>query len=255
MRRGKVGVPVFRFVLSPGPNIRTGAAPGPAGIAFHQLFHCVAFHRGYGVSNMAARHFPPFTSDEALARLKDGNERFISGRARFPTMQKEILAELAKEQHPHTTILGCSDSRVPPELVFDASFGELFVIRVAGNVLGAAILGTLQYAGQHLHTPLFVVMGHEGCGAVDAALASKFHSAKESSRIEVLLEDIVPALRNLDGSKSHEALLHEAVEANVRYTMRSLLDTPEVQARLVEGQMKLVGAVYEIESGRVRFLE
>ncbi|WP_158543505.1 carbonic anhydrase [Dyella solisilvae] len=204
---------------------------------------------------MAARHFPPFTSDEALARLKDGNERFISGRARFPTMQKEILAELAKEQHPHTTILGCSDSRVPPELVFDASFGELFVIRVAGNVLGAAILGTLQYAGQHLHTPLFVVMGHEGCGAVDAALASKFHSAKESSRIEVLLEDIVPALRNLDGSKSHEALLHEAVEANVRYTMRSLLDTPEVQARLVEGQMKLVGAVYEIESGRVRFLE
>src|SRR6187431_185721 len=113
------------------------------------------------------------TADGALARLIEGNERFMRGAARFPTVQKDILAKLAKGQQPYATILGCSDSRVPPELVFDASFGELFVVRVAGNVLGPTILGTLQYAAAHLQTPLFVVMGHEGCGAVEAAIACK----------------------------------------------------------------------------------
>jgi len=83
----------------------------------------------------------------------------VRGEARFPTVQKEVLADLAQGQAPYATILGCSDSRVPPELVFDAGFGELFVVRVAGNVLGPPILGTLQYAATHLHTPLFVVMG------------------------------------------------------------------------------------------------
>src|SRR6187399_2640771 len=131
---------------------------------------------------------PPqgLTSDEALARLREGNERFIRGEARFPTIQKEILAELAKGQRPYATILGCSDSRVPPELVFDAGFGELFVVRVAGNVLGPAIFGTLQYAGAYLHTQLFVVLGHENCGAVEAAVAAKFHGAEYLSRVEVL---------------------------------------------------------------------
>jgi len=96
----------------------------------------------------------------------------MRGEARFPTVQKEVLAELARGQQPFATILGCSDSRVPPELVFDATFGELFVARVAGNVLGPSILGTLQYAGAHLQTPLFVVLGHQRCGAVEAALAT-----------------------------------------------------------------------------------
>jgi len=88
----------------------------------------------------------PVSAVQALERLKAGNARFVAGRARFPTVQKEVLAELAKGQQPYATILGCSDSRVPPELVFDAGFGELFVVRVAGNVLGRSILGTLQYA-------------------------------------------------------------------------------------------------------------
>ena len=204
---------------------------------------------------MSASHPQPLTAKESLERLKEGNERFVNGLARFPTVQKEVLAELAKGQQPHTTILGCSDSRVPPELVFDASFGELFVIRVAGNVLGPAILGTLQYAGLHLHTPLFVVMGHEGCGAVEAAISSKFHGGLPGRRIEVLLENIVPALDGLDASQPHEAVLHAAVEANVRHTVQTLLNTPEVQARLAEGEMKLIGAVYDLESGRVRFLD
>lgn len=197
----------------------------------------------------------PCTASEALTRLRDGNERFVQGRARFPTVQKEILAELAKGQQPYATILGCSDSRVPPELVFDASFGELFVIRVAGNVLGPSILGTLQYAGTHLKTPLFVVLGHDGCGAVQAAVGSRFHGGQQKSRIEVLLESIEPALDGLDGSLPQDRLLCQAVEANVRHTIRSLRDTPEAQAREREGVLKPIGAVYELQTGRVRFLD
>ena len=196
-----------------------------------------------------------WTADEVLERLKAGNERFVSGQARFPTVQKEILAELARGQQPYATILGCSDSRVPPELVFDAGFGELFVVRVAGNVLGPSILGTLQYAGAHLRTPLFVVLGHEGCGAVQAAIASKFHGARQRSRIEVLLENILPALDGLDAAQPPEVLLRSAVEANVRHTVRTILESPEGRARAAEGVLKLIGAVYDLATGRVRFLD
>lgn len=203
---------------------------------------------------MTANNTPIYTADQALSRLKEGNARFVRGQARFPTVQKEVLADLAKGQQPYATILGCSDSRVPPELVFDAGFGELFVIRVAGNVLGPSIVGTLQYAGEHLHTPLFVVLGHEGCGAVTAAIASKFHGAHQRSRIALLLENIVPALGELDPTLDPEVMLTAAVEANVRWTIRALLATPEGSARIAQGEVKLVGAIYDLATGRVRFL-
>ena len=204
---------------------------------------------------MTSKAQPACTAEEALARLKDGNARFVGGHARFPTVQKEVLADLAKDQHPYATVLGCSDSRVPPELVFDAGFGELFVIRVAGNVLGPSITGTLQYAGEHLRTPLFVVLGHEGCGAVKAAIAEKFHGAQHRSRIAVLLENIAPALDGLDQAMPPGALLSTAVEANVRWTIRQLLESPEGKALAARGDIKLVGAVYDLETGHVRFLE
>jgi carbonic anhydrase len=204
---------------------------------------------------VTANNQPAYTADEALSRLKSGNARFVRGYARFPTVQKEVLAELAKGQQPYATILGCSDSRVPPELVFDAGFGELFVIRVAGNVLGPSIVGTLQYASAHLHTPLFIVLGHEGCGAVKAAIASKFHGVRHRSRIAWLLENIVPALDNLDQTLPPATLLNAAVEANVRWTVREVLESPEGSARVAQGEVKLVGAVYELASGRVRFLD
>jgi len=195
-----------------------------------------------------------YTAEEALARLAAGNERFVSGQARFPTAQKEVLAELAKGQRPYATIIGCSDSRVPPELVFDASFGELFIVRVAGNVISPEVMGTLQYAAVHLHTPLFVVLGHEGCGAVDAALAVKFRGAGERARIALLLDNMLPGLRDIGAELAPQAQLDAAVEANVRWSMRQLLDTPEGKARMAEGVVKLVGAIYELKTGRVRFL-
>ncbi len=203
---------------------------------------------------MSDDHAPAYTADEALARLMAGNDRFVRGEARFPTVQKEMLAALAKRQRPYATILGCSDSRVPPELVFDAGFGELFIIRVAGNVISPEVLGTLQYAGLHLRTPLFVVLGHDGCGAVNAALAAR-DGAREPARIALLLDNILPGLRDLPAQLAEDATMRAAVETNVRWSMRQLLETPEAKARHAEGVMRLVGGVYELESGRVRFLE
>ena len=195
-----------------------------------------------------------FTADQALARLVAGNERFVRGKARFPTVKKAVLARLAKRQQPYATIVGCADSRVPPELLFDTGFGELFVVRVAGNVMSPEVMGSLQYAAVHLHTPLFVVLGHQGCGAVQAALSRKLHGARERSRIEVVLRNILPGLRGLRTGGSAAARLDSAVEANVRWSMRQILETPEGKARVAEGVLKLVGAVFEIRTGRVKFL-
>ena len=190
-----------------------------------------------------------YTAREALARLVAGNERFVSGKARFPAIRKDVLKNLAKEgQRPYATILGCSDSRVPVELLFDAGFGELFVIRVAGNVISPEVMGSMQYAGTVLRTPLFVVLGHEGCGAVQAALAAKLEGTRQGRHIEALLANILPGL---DGAGSSS--LGAAVEANVRWSVHQVLETPEGKAGAARG-VKLVGAIYELETGRVRFL-
>jgi carbonic anhydrase len=194
------------------------------------------------------------SADEALQRLIDGNERFQRGALRFPTTQKEIRARLAHGQEPYATILGCSDSRVPPELIFDAGLGELFVVRVAGNVYSPEVSGSLQYAGAHLNTSLFVVLGHEECGAVKAALDTKLHAVQQRSRIQILVDDIMPGLAGLDPQSAPPLRLERAVEANVRWTMHQILDSPEGKLALAEGHKRLVGGIYEIVSGRVRFL-
>lgn len=194
-------------------------------------------------------------ADEALRRLIAGNERFVSGEVSFSGLRKESLLDLAAGQRPFATILGCSDSRVPPELIFDAGLGELFVVRVAGNVFSPEVAGTLQYAGSHLGTELFVVLGHEGCGAVDAALKTRDEGELQRSRIQLLVEKILPGLPQSDPQLSPAARLAQAVESNVRWTVQQILQTPEGRARQAEGRLKLVGAVYEIESGHVGFLE
>jgi len=190
-----------------------------------------------------------YTAKEALARLVAGNQRFLSGRARFPAIRKDVLKKLAKGQQPYATIIGCSDSRVPVELLFDAGFGELFVIRVAGNVISPEVMGSMQYAGVYLRTPLFVVLGHEGCGAVQAALAAKLKGTRQGRHIEALLANILPGLRDIGAAPT----VNSAVEANVRWSMHQILETPEGKAGVARG-VKLVGAIYELETGRVRFL-
>src|SRR3954470_10718618 len=153
---------------------------------------------------------PGISADEAFQRLIDGNERFLSGRVRSTSAVREDLAQLARGQRPFATILGCSDSRVPPESVFDAGLGELFVVRVAGNVFSPEVGGSLQYAGAHLQTPLFVVLGHEGCGAVQAALKAKFQGVQQRSRIQLLVDSILPALEEIDPALPPEQQLGQA---------------------------------------------
>lgn len=193
------------------------------------------------------------SAEQALQNLIAGNKRFLAGQAHFPTVCKETLADLAKGQQPYATILGCSDSRVPPELIFDANFGELFIVRVAGNVVSPEVMASLQYAGAHLHTPLFLVLGHQGCGAVQAALDSALHEVQHRSRIQMLVNNILPGLAEVPEAPV-ELQLDRAVEANVRWSMRQLAESPEGSRALEEGRAKLVGAVYEINSGCVRFL-
>jgi carbonic anhydrase len=194
------------------------------------------------------------SADDALARLMAGNQRFLRGETRSAAFRREPLADLAKAQRPYATILGCSDSRVPPEWLFDTGLGELFVVRVAGNSLSTEVAGSLQYAGSHLQTPLFVILGYEGCGAIAAALATKQEGKQFRSRIHLLLQSILPGIPDLDPRLSPEEQLTRAVESNVRWTVRQILDSQEGQVRLAEGRMKVTGAVYEIETGRVRLL-
>ena len=198
------------------------------------------------------------SAQEALARLIAGNDRVMRGEAREGAdLTPEALARLTRGQQPFATILGCSDSRVSPEWLFDARLGELFVIRVAGNIFSPAVAGSLQYANVHLQTPLFVVLGHEGCGAVNAALGTILRGERHGSRIQMLVDSIVPGIFYL--TEGHDdgcadAILPQAVEANVRWTVNQIAQTPEGRARLEDGAMKIVGAVYELSSGRVRFL-
>lgn len=191
---------------------------------------------------------------EALERLKAGNARFAEGETRHAHEGADWRKQLVAVQKPFATILGCSDSRVPPELVFDQGFGDLFVIRVAGNVIDSDILGSIQYAARHLKTRLLVVMGHEGCGAVTATLEALDGTAKEPRFIEALVKQIEPGLKDLDPKLAGEARLSAAVEANVRWGVKQLASVPEAKKALEEKALVLVGAVYNLATGRVRFL-
>lgn len=198
----------------------------------------------------------PFPKDakEALRRLIAGNKRFVTEQPEHGRTSKEWRKELAGGQQPFAAILGCSDSRVIPELVFDQGLGDLFVVRVAGNVIATDVLGSLQYAGYHLKVPLLVVLGHEGCGAVAAALDAKFKRMKEPEHIEALVQMIEPGLKDLDPALTGAAQLNAAVEANVRWSMKQITDIPDAKKSLEEKRFEMVGAVYQLATGAVRFL-
>jgi carbonic anhydrase len=198
----------------------------------------------------------PQTPQEALECLMEGNQRFVQRRPLYGKISEAVFVSLRESQRPFAVILGCSDSRVPPELVFDQSFGDLFVIRLAGNLIAPGVAGSIQYAYQHLGTSLLVVLGHEGCGAVKAALAAKFHRAKHPERIQQLVELIEPGLEKIDPMLSAAEQLEASVEANVRWSMHQVIHAREArQAFRRKGSVLIVGAVYELSTGKVRWLD
>lgn len=215
-----------------------------------------AVRRGATMEEIAKLREPLVrTPDEALHLLKVGNSRFFNGEARRPEVSALERRAQILGQSPFAVILGCSDSRVPTEIVFDQSLGSLFITRVAGNIVDTATTGSIEYAVEHLNTRLVVVLGHEGCGAVKAALLPATDRAKETPAIQALLNKIVPSLEKLPAIRDEKAKMREAVIANVRLQVANLKEQPAIRAALGKKRIGVVGAFYEITSGAVDFLE
>jgi carbonic anhydrase len=197
---------------------------------------------------------------EALARLRDGNRRFVANQATATGSHSARRAELVDGQEPFAIILGCSDSRVPAELVFDQGFGDLFVIRVAGNVVAPSQVGSVEFAAARFGTRLVVVMGHSQCGAVIAALDDVMGRTSEQSRnlrsIVVRVRPAVEAVRAGRGPESTDSWLRDAVRANVRASVDHLRHGSQILEELIAGDgLMVVGAEYSLETGVVTFLD
>ena len=195
------------------------------------------------------------TPSAGLERLIEGNRRFAAGTPKHTHESAAYRHELTASQHPFAAILGCSDSRVPVELLFDQGFGDLFVVRVAGNVVATDDLGSIEYAVHHLHTPLVLVLGHETCGAVTSALLSEADRLHEAKAIQELLNQIQPALKDLDPALGQAQRVHQGVEANVRQSVRQLQATAELMQPHEGAAPMIVGGVYELDTGKVRLLK
>lgn len=204
----------------------------------------------------AAHHAPAgpgITPDEALSRLLEGNRRFVSNKSFHPNEGPNARGKLAGGQAPFAIILGCSDSRVPPEVVFDFGLGDLFVIRVAGNIVEDAGVGSIEYAVEHLGTPLIVVLGHERCGAVKATIETVEAGGEAPGRIGELVRKLKPAVeasKNVPGDK-----VDNAVRENARRMAKELAGLePFLKERVDSGKVKVVAARYDLDSGVVELL-
>ncbi|MBW3585447.1 MAG: carbonic anhydrase [Cyanobacteria bacterium 0813] len=189
------------------------------------------------------------TPNGALKKLMEGNQRYIEQKRTFPDQARSRVVEVAQGQHPFATILACSDSRVAPEIIFDQGLGDLFDIRVAGNFLDDVVLGNMEYAAVELGVPLLVILGHERCGAVKAALDAK----AVPGHIGTLVAAIQPAV---DATKNRGGdAWDNAVRANVKMNVNKLkLASPILAAAVKAGKLKVVGGRYDLDSGKVQII-
>jgi carbonic anhydrase len=194
----------------------------------------------------------PLSPREALGMLKAGNDRFARNASSPVSISVNRRREIAPAQHPIAMVLSCADSRVPPEYIFNAGLGDLFVIRTAGEVIDRSILATIEYGVDHLHIPLLVVMGHESCGAVSAA-AAESTTAAQSPNLDYLLKAIQAAKRTPSQDREDIKTL---VLGNVEQVINDALNRSSLVKRLVdEGRLDVVGGYYELITGRVMFSE
>ena len=183
------------------------------------------------------------SSDEALARLKAGNERYLRARTSTSNISPELRAQTAAEgQHPYAIVLACSDSRVIPEAIFSADIGDLFVIRVAGNIVDNHQMGSIEYADEHLGCHLVVVLGHTGCGAVEAAMHHEL-----TGNVKFIGDEIALAI---DGEKDEAA----ATLKNIEHSVQKIKDRRDVLLEGEEFDLRIVGALYHTDTGLVEFL-
>lgn len=192
------------------------------------------------------------TADQAWRTLAAGNARFVSGHQRHPHESLDWRQSLVDGQHPFAIILGCADSRVSPELVFDEGLGDLFVIRAAGEVLDTAVIGSIEYAVEHLAVPLIVVLGHEKCGAVGATIDVVQHDAEVAGDISTLVRAIEPAVRATPANSDAAAFLAACVAEQARRAAKYLRERSNIVSDAVAHRgVKVVSATYELRTGAV----
>lgn len=193
---------------------------------------------------------PPVGPVEAMARLVAGNDRFVNGRLKHINQSPGRRNAVAPHQCPFVTVVDCADSRLPPEIIFDQGLGDLFVCRVAGNIADVAVTGSIEYAAAHFHPALIVVLGHERCGAVGAALDALRDGVLPPASIGGLVRQIVPNVRGVPAGPDQWA---QAVAANAEAVAAGLRLSPVLQPRIKAGRLRIVSANYGLESGRVAF--
>jgi carbonic anhydrase len=199
-------------------------------------------------TTVEAKHTTINTPDDALAELKNGNQRFLDGK-QININYKQEIEETKTDQHPHSLILSCLDSRIPPEIIFDQGIGNIFVARVAGNIEDTNILGSMEFATKVKGTKLIVVMGHNKCGAVKGAIDNA-----DLGNLTQLVAQIKPAIT---GDKSNmDLMLTETAKKNVELTIADILKQSAVISELVkDGDVKIVGAFYDLTTGKVSFID
>ena len=200
------------------------------------------------------------TAQEVLQRLKDGNQNFVDGKVNFKQLSHQERSSLAKDQNPFAIILGCSDSRVPAEMVFDQGLGDLFVIRVAGNVVAPSQVGSVEFAAARYDCPVVVVLGHSHCGAIQATIETLLDPENlPSKNLMSIVNRVRPAVEMLiqtELKNDVEKLCKHAVQANVFASVNQLRHGSAVLEKLIEqGKLVVVGAEYSLETGKVIFFD
>ena len=215
-------------------------------------FLCLAILPGLLLASEESGRRDP---DEVWKDLMAGNRRFASAKPLRPHQAAPRRVELAKGQHPPVIVLSCSDSRVPPEIVFDQGLGDIFTVRVAGNVVDEDVLGSIEYAVEHLGSSLVVVMGHQSCGAVKAVV----DNAAAEGHILPLIKHIVPVVgevkKKADGCADPKSLLDASISANVKQSVKQLKDDETLSKFLAEHKIKIMGARYQLDTGKVQIVE
>ena len=191
-------------------------------------------------------------SEQALQRLLEGNRRYVANRPAFDASPRRRI-EVAQGQSPFAIVLGCVDSRVPPELIFDQGLGDLFVIRTAGQVLDQAVLGSLEFGVEELQVPLLLVLGHQRCGAIKAAIDVLSRQAEAEADIEYLVHALAPAVEQ--GKRLGGDLWEQAGRAQVALQVEQLRRSPILSAAVKDGALQVVGAWYNLETGLVEIGE
>jgi len=190
-------------------------------------------------------------ADQALQELMSGNKRYVEGKTTALNESTAHRSEVAKGQHPFAVIVGCSDSRVPPEMVFDQGLGDLFVVRVAGNIVDDDALGSIEFAAEEFKLPLVLVLGHERCGAVKATIDALEKNADAPGHIASLVEAIKPAVERAKSQTGD--LLNNAVRANVERVVEQLKTSgPILSEWISSGKLRIVGARYDLDEGAVQ---